>query len=150
MNEALRDWVANVHDTFYIIGTAAGPHPYPELVRDFQSVIGKEAARNAGTHRAPARHADRGGGRRQQRHRPVPPFLDDKDVQMIGVEAGGHGVDTDQHAASLTGGARHPAWQQDLSAAGRGRPDHRGALDQAGWIIPASGRNIAGCMKSAA
>ncbi len=106
MNEALRDWVANVHDTFYIIGTAAGPHPYPELVRDFQSVIGKEAREQM-----------------QQRIGRLPdllvaaigvgsnalglfhPFLDDPGVAMLGVEAAGHGLDGSEHAASLLGGA---------------------------------------------
>ena len=105
MNEALRDWVANVHDTFYIIGTAAGPHPYPELVRDFQSVIGKEARAQmlARTGKLPdLLIAAVGGG--SNAIGLFHPFLDDPSVQMIGVEAGGHGVDTDQHAASLTGG----------------------------------------------
>ncbi|WP_206238614.1 tryptophan synthase subunit beta [Novosphingobium terrae] len=105
MNEALRDWVANVHDTFYIIGTAAGPHPYPELVRDFQSVIGKEARAQMlkRTGRLPdLLIAAVGGG--SNAIGLFHPFLDDASVQMIGVEAGGHGVDTDQHAASLTGG----------------------------------------------
>ncbi|WP_068091847.1 tryptophan synthase subunit beta [Novosphingobium rosa] len=105
MNEALRDWVANVHDTFYIIGTAAGPHPYPELVRDFQSVIGKEArAQMLGrTGKLPdLLIAAVGGG--SNAIGLFHPFLDDASVQMLGVEAGGHGVDTDQHAASLTGG----------------------------------------------
>ncbi|MDE1915432.1 MAG: tryptophan synthase subunit beta [Sphingomonadales bacterium] len=105
MNEALRHWVANVHDTFYIIGTAAGPHPYPELVRDFQSVIGKEARAQmlARTGRLPdLLIAAVGGG--SNAIGLFHPFLDDPSVQMIGVEAGGHGVDTDQHAASLTGG----------------------------------------------
>jgi tryptophan synthase beta chain len=105
MNEALRDWVANVHDTFYIIGTAAGPHPYPELVRDFQSVIGKEARAQmlSRTGRLPdLLIAAVGGG--SNAIGLFHPFLDDASVQMIGVEAGGHGVDTDQHAASLTGG----------------------------------------------
>jgi tryptophan synthase beta chain len=105
MNEALRDWVANVHDTFYIIGTAAGPHPYPELVRDFQSVIGKEAraqflARNG---RLPdALLAAVGGG--SNAIGLFHPFLDDPEVAMYGVEAAGHGIETGQHAASLTGG----------------------------------------------
>ena len=104
MNEALRDWVTNVHDTFYIIGTAAGPHPYPELVRDFQSVIGHEA--RAQILEAEGRLPDVlcaaiGGG--SNAIGLFHPFLDD-DVKMIGVEAAGHGVDTDQHAASLLGG----------------------------------------------
>jgi len=105
MNEALRHWVAHVDDTFYIIGTAAGPHPYPELVRDFQSVIGKEARAQLleRTGRLPDMLiAAVGGG--SNAIGLFHPFLDDTDVQMIGVEAGGHGVDTAQHAASLTGG----------------------------------------------
>ncbi|NVD44017.1 tryptophan synthase subunit beta [Altererythrobacter sp. HHU K3-1] len=105
MNEGLRDWVANVHDTFYIIGTAAGPHPYPELVRNFQSVIGNEAR---------AQMQDRigrlpdllvaaiGGGSNALGL--FHPFLDDPDVKMLGVEAAGHGLDGDEHAASLLGG----------------------------------------------
>ena len=75
MNEGLRDWVANVHDTFYIIGTAAGPHPYPELVRNFQSVIGTGSARaNAGPRWTPARPADRLHRRRVKRAGTVPPL----------------------------------------------------------------------------
>ncbi|MBV7266812.1 tryptophan synthase subunit beta [Erythrobacter ani] len=106
MNDALRDWVANVHDTFYIIGTAAGPHPYPELVRDFQSVIGTEAR---------AQMLDRigrlpdllvaciGGGSNALGL--FHPFLDDTDVKMLGVEAAGHGLETGAHNASLLGGS---------------------------------------------
>ncbi|MAF61182.1 MULTISPECIES: tryptophan synthase subunit beta [Pseudomonadota] len=104
MNEGLRDWVANVHDTFYIIGTAAGPHPYPELVRDFQSVIGKEARAQmmARTGRLPdLLVAAIGGGSNALGL--FHPFLDD-DVKMLGVEAAGYGLDGDQHAASLLGG----------------------------------------------
>ncbi|MFP5395921.1 MAG: tryptophan synthase subunit beta [Alphaproteobacteria bacterium] len=104
MNEALRDWVANVHDTFYIIGTAAGPHPYPELVRDFQSVIGKEARAQmlARTGRLPdLLVAAIGGG--SNAIGLFHPFLDDADVKMLGVEAAGHGLDK-EHAASLAGG----------------------------------------------
>ncbi|HEU4651618.1 MAG TPA: tryptophan synthase subunit beta [Croceibacterium sp.] len=106
MNEALRDWVANVHDTFYIIGTAAGPHPYPELVRDFQSVIGREARAQLleRTGRLPdLLLAAVGGG--SNAIGLFHPFLDDPEVAMIGVEAAGHGIETGQHAASLTGGA---------------------------------------------
>ena len=105
MNEALRDWVANVHDTFYIIGTAAGPHPYPELVRNFQSVIGKEArAQMLGrTGRLPdLLVAAIGGGSNALGL--FHPFLDDPEVKMLGVEAAGYGLDGDQHAASLLGG----------------------------------------------
>jgi tryptophan synthase beta chain len=106
MNEALRDWVATVHDTFYIIGTAAGPHPYPELVRDFQSVIGTES--RAQMLEAEGRLPDLliaavGGG--SNAIGLFHPFLDDPEVAMLGIEAAGHGVDTGQHAASLTGGA---------------------------------------------
>ena len=104
MNEALRDWVANVHDTFYIIGTAAGPHPYPELVRDFQSIIGREA--KAQILEAEGRLPDLlvaaiGGG--SNAIGLFHPFLDDPDVAMLGVEAAGHGLDK-QHAASIAGG----------------------------------------------
>ncbi|QJQ32844.1 tryptophan synthase subunit beta [Sphingomonas lacunae] len=105
MNEALRYWVANVHDTFYIIGTAAGPHPYPELVRDFQSVIGKEARAQMleRTGRLPdLLVAAIGGG--SNAIGLFHPFLDDADVKMLGVEAAGHGLDK-EHAASLAGGA---------------------------------------------
>src|SRR6476469_9114254 len=105
MNEALRDWVANVDDTFYIIGTAAGPHPYPELVRDFQSVIGREAKEQI--LEAEGRLPDLlvaaiGGG--SNAIGLFHPFLDDADVKMLGVEAAGHGLDK-EHAASLAGGA---------------------------------------------
>ena len=105
MNEALRDWVTNVADTFYIIGTAAGPHPYPELVRNFQSVIGNEA--KAQMQEAEGRLPDCimaciGGG--SNAIGLFHPFLDDKEVEIIGVEAAGHGIDTDEHCASLTGG----------------------------------------------
>jgi tryptophan synthase beta chain len=105
MNDALRDWVANVHDTFYIIGTAAGPHPYPELVRDFQSVIGTET--RAQILKAEGRLPDMllasvGGG--SNAIGMFHPFLDDPDVAMIGVEAAGHGIESGKHAASLMGG----------------------------------------------
>ncbi len=105
MNEALRDWVANVEDTYYLIGTAAGPHPYPELVRDFQSVIGKEAKEQI--MEAEGRLPDMiiaavGGG--SNAIGLFHPFLDDKDVQIVGVEAGGKGLDGDEHCASLTAG----------------------------------------------
>jgi tryptophan synthase beta chain len=105
MNEALRDWVANVHDTFYIIGTAAGPHPYPELVRDFQSVIGREARQQilAAEGRLPdLLVAAIGGG--SNAIGLFHPFLDDAEVAMLGVEAAGKGLDTGEHAASLAGG----------------------------------------------
>lgn len=105
MNEALRDWVTNVEDTFYIIGTAAGPHPYPAMVRDFQSVIGNELREQM--MEAEGRLPDVlvaciGGG--SNAIGLFHPFLDDEDVQIIGVEAGGHGLNTKEHCASLTGG----------------------------------------------
>ncbi|MGB0505733.1 MAG: tryptophan synthase subunit beta [Pikeienuella sp.] len=106
MNEALRDWVTNVDNTFYCIGTVAGPHPYPAMVRDFQSIIGEEA--KAQMLEQEGRLPDSvvaciGGGSNAMGL--FHPFLDDKSVRIIGVEAGGHGVETvDQHAASLTGG----------------------------------------------
>ncbi len=105
MNDALRDWVANVSDTFYIIGTVAGPHPYPMMVRDFQSVIGDEA--KAQLHEAEGRLPDIavaciGGGSNAMGL--FHPFLDDPSVRLIGVEAAGLGLDTDKHAASLSRG----------------------------------------------
>ncbi|MCJ8325431.1 MAG: tryptophan synthase subunit beta [Rhizobiales bacterium] len=105
MNEALRDWVANVEDTFYIIGTAAGPHPYPMMVRDFQSIIGEEA--KVQLHEEEGRLPDAvvaciGGG--SNAIGLFHPFLDDESVKIYGVEAGGKGLDTDEHCASLAGG----------------------------------------------
>ncbi|MGX1307127.1 tryptophan synthase beta chain [Amorphus suaedae] len=105
MNEALRDWVSNVDSTYYLIGTAAGPHPYPELVRDFQSVIGREA--RAQILEAEGRLPDQlvacvGGG--SNAIGLFHPFLDDPDVAITGVEAGGDGLDGDRHCASLTAG----------------------------------------------
>lgn len=106
MNEALRDWVTNVENTFYCIGTAAGPHPYPELVRDFQSVIGKEARAQILDRegRLPdAAMACIGGG--SNAIGLFHPFIEDETVRLIGVEASGHGIETGQHAAALNGGA---------------------------------------------
>ena len=106
MNEALRDWVTNVEDTFYIIGTVAGPHPYPQLVRDFQSVIGTEAREQMLERegRLPdTLVACIGGGSNAMGL--FYPFLDDPSVNIIGVEAGGHGIETGEHSASLTGGS---------------------------------------------
>lgn len=105
MNEALRDWVTNVDTTFYIIGTAAGPHPYPQLVRDFQSIIGREARAQSleMTGKLPdALVACVGGG--SNAIGLFHPFLEDADVAMYGVEAGGHGLETGQHAAPLSSG----------------------------------------------
>lgn len=106
MNDALRDWVTNVHDTFYIIDTVAGPHPYPMMVRDFQSVIGRETKEQmmAMEGRLPdSLVACLGGGSNALGL--FHPFLDDPDVAMYAVEAAGHGVDTDKHAASIAGGS---------------------------------------------
>jgi tryptophan synthase beta chain len=105
MNEGLRDWVANVRDTYYCIGTVAGPHPFPMMVRDFQSVIGEEAREQMLL--AEGRLPDMlvaaiGGGSNAMGL--FHPFLDDATVRMIGVEAGGRGIETGEHAASLTGG----------------------------------------------
>ena len=105
MNEALRDWVTNVNDTFYCIGTVAGPHPYPMMVRDFQSVIGRETREQM--HAAEGRLPDSlvaciGGGSNAMGL--FHPFLDDQGVEIYGVEAAGHGLDSGLHAASITGG----------------------------------------------
>ena len=105
LNEALRDWVTNVDDTFYIIGTVAGPHPYPAMVRDFQSVIGREAREQslAQIGRLPdALVACVGGG--SNAIGLFHPFLNDTDVEMYGVEAGGDGVETGRHSAPLSAG----------------------------------------------
>ena len=105
MNEALRDWVATCENTFYCIGTVAGPHPYPAMVRDFQCVIGNET--RVQMMKAEGRLPDTlvaciGGGSNAMGL--FHPFLDDKGVRLVGVEAGGKGVETGEHAASLTGG----------------------------------------------
>ena len=106
MNEALRDWVANVHNTFYIIGSAAGPHPYPAMVRDFQCVIGDET--RVQIREAEGRLPDLvvacvGGG--SNAIGMFHPFLDDREVEIHGVEAAGEGADTSHHAATLSKGA---------------------------------------------
>ena len=105
MNEALRDWVSNVEDTFYIIGTVAGPHPYPAMVRDFQCVIGNEVREQM--MEMEGRLPDSciaaiGGGSNAMGL--FHPFLDDESVHLIGVEAAGHGIETGEHCASLNGG----------------------------------------------
>ena len=105
MNEALRDWVTNVADTYYLIGTAAGPHPYPAMVRDFQSVIGREAKAQMQTRRGKlpdALVAAIGGG--SNAIGLFHPFIEDAGVRLIGVEAAGRGLDGPDHAASLQGG----------------------------------------------
>jgi tryptophan synthase beta chain len=105
MNEALRDWVANVHDTFYCIGTVAGPHPYPAMVRDFQSVIGRETRDQM--LKAEGRLPDSliaciGGGSNAMGL--FHPFLDERGIEIYGVEAAGHGLKSGKHAASIAGG----------------------------------------------
>jgi tryptophan synthase beta chain len=105
LNEAMRDWVTNVENTFYIIGTVAGPHPYPMMVRDFQSVIGKEAKVQMPelTRRQPdAVIACVGGGSNAMGI--FYPYIGDKNVRLIGVEAAGHGLESGKHAATLTAG----------------------------------------------
>jgi len=105
MNDALRDWVSNVNDTYYLIGTVAGPHPYPTMVRDFQAVIGSEAREQilAAEGRLPdSLVACIGGGSNAMGL--FHPFLDDTQIRIIGVEAAGHGIESGKHAASLTGG----------------------------------------------
>jgi tryptophan synthase beta chain len=105
MNEALRDWVTNVADTFYCIGTVAGPHPYPAMVRDFQCIIGNEtrAQMQAAEGRLPdSLVACIGGGSNAMGL--FHPFLDDRGIDIYGVEAAGHGIPSGQHAASITGG----------------------------------------------
>ncbi|HZP70165.1 MAG TPA: tryptophan synthase subunit beta [Pseudolabrys sp.] len=105
MNEALRDWVTNVSDTFYCIGTVAGPHPYPTMVRDFQSIIGRETREQL--HAAEGRLPDSliaciGGGSNAMGL--FYPFLDERSIEIFGVEAAGHGLNSGKHAASIAGG----------------------------------------------
>ena len=139
MNDALRDWVTNVRDTFYCIGTVAGPHPYPAMVRDFQSIIGKEA--KAQMQEREGRLPDTiiaaiGGGSNAMGL--FFPFLDDKSVSIIGVEAGGKGVDDRmEHCASPhRRPSRRAARQPHLSSPGRGRADPRRILDLGGPRLP--------------
>jgi tryptophan synthase beta chain len=105
MNEALRDWVTNVENTFYCIGTVAGPHPYPMMVRDFQSIIGKETREQmlAAEGRLPdSLIACIGGGSNAMGL--FHPFLDERGIEIYGVEAAGHGLESGEHAASIAGG----------------------------------------------
>ena len=131
MNEALRDWVTNVGSTFYCIGTIAGPHPYPMMVRDFQSIIGRETREQM--QQAEGRLPNSlvaciGGGSNAMGL--FHPFLDDKDIEIYGVEAAGHGLETGQHAAShRRRAARRAARQSHLSPDERRRSDQRGAFD---------------------
>ena len=130
MNEALRDWVTNVHNTYYCIGTVAGPHPYPAMVRDFQSVIGNET--RAQMQEAEGRLPDSlvaciGGGSNAMGL--FHPFLDDPSVEIFGVEAAGHGLTQLARGLDRRRPARRAAWQPHLSVAGRRRPDQGRAFD---------------------
>jgi tryptophan synthase beta chain len=133
MNEALRDWVTNVADTFYVIGSVAGPHPYPMMVRDFQQVIGLEVKAQMPDRRPDALIACVGGGSNAMGL--FYPFVDDADVELIGVEAAGSGIATGKHAAaqdadgqvleahSISAGLDYPgvgpehAWLKDIGRA---------------------------------
>ena len=139
MNEALRDWVTNVADTFYCIGTAAGPHPYPAMVRDFQSIIGNET--RVQMQEMEGRLPDSlvaciGGG--SNAIGLFHPFLDDASVEIYGVEAAGHGVNVPNgHAASLTGGRPGVLHgNRTYLADGRRRPDSRRPFDFGGTGLP--------------
>ena len=131
INEALRDWVASVDTTSYLFGTAAGPHPFPSMVRDLTRGIGDEARAQVLelTGSLPdAAVACVGGG--SNAIGLFTAFIDDADVKLVGIEAGGDGVETGRHAATITGGdCRCPARRALVSPAGRGRPDDRVALD---------------------
>ena len=153
MNEALRDWVTNVADTFYCIGTVAGPHPYPMMVRDFQSVIGRETREQmlAAEGRLPdSLVACIGGGSNAMGL--FHPFLDDTQIEMYGVEAAGHGLrqrparrlDRRRQAGRA---ARQPHLSPDGRATARSR---RRTRSRPASIIPASGRSIPGSTTSAA
>ena len=142
MNEAMRDWVANVGDTYYIIGSVVGPHPFPWMVRDFQSVIGREAqAQCSATGGCPMRssHASAAAATRRGCSR----RSSATDVKCFGVEAAGEGVATGRHAATLGAGKRgvlHGSKSYVLQDAGR--PDRARALDQRrASTIPASDRS---------
>ena len=147
MNEALRDWVANVHDTFYIIGTAAGPHPYPELVRDFQSVIGREARAQMlkRTGRLPdLLVAAIGGG--SNAIGLFHPFLDDAEVAMLGVEAAGHGLDSSSTPPASP--AARPASStatRPICCRTRTARSPRRTRSAPGSTIPASAPSTPGC-----
>ena len=132
LNEAMRDWVTNIENTFYIIGTVAGPHPYPMMVRDFNSVVGKEAVvqmPELAGRQPDAVIACVGGGSNAMGV--FYSYIDMPGVKLIGVEAGGHGIASGAacRAADHQQPGRRAARQQDLSDAGRERPDHRDAFD---------------------
>ena len=133
MNDALRDWVTNVHDTFYCIGTVAGPHPYPMMVRDFQSIIGietREQMQEAEGRLPDSLVACIGGGSNAMGL--FHPFLDDPSVEIFGVEAAGHGLTQLARRLDRRRPSRRAARQPHLSADGRGRPDPGRAFDFGG------------------
>ena len=141
-NEAMRDWVTNVPTTHYIIGSVVGPDPFPRMVRDFQSVIGREARAQMLARYGRLPHtvvACVGGGSNAMGI--FSGFLDDPEVQLVGVEAAGKGIATGHHSATLTAGTPgRAARQPELSAAGRRRPGvPRRTRSRPGWITPASG-----------
>ena len=146
MNEALRDWVTNVHDTYYLIGTAAGPHPYPAMVRDFQSVIGNEPRKQmkAAEGRLPdTLVACIGGG--SNAIGLFHPFLDDDSVTIYGVEAGGRGLNSQRPLRiAERRPARRAARQSHLSAAGHDGQILEGHSISAGLDYPASDPSIPG------
>jgi tryptophan synthase beta subunit len=149
MNEALRDWVANVDTTYYLIGTVAGPHPYPAMVRDFQSVIGVETRAQIlkQERRLPdTLIASIGGGSNAMGL--FHPFLDDTAVKMVGVEAAGHGVESGKHAASLTGGK--PGVLHGNCFRTRTARSPRRIRSRPASTIPASAPSIRGCTRAAA
>jgi len=128
MNEAIRDWVTNVRTTFYVIGSVAGPHPYPMIVRDFQKMIGEETKTQSMEQAGKLPDciiACVGGGSNSMGI--FHSFLQEPDVKLVGVEAAGHGLDTPFHAATLT--KRGFAWLTELSLAGRKRADFRGSFN---------------------
>ena len=138
INDALRYWTAHVTDTFYLFGTAAGPHPYPTIVKHFQSCIGKEARQQCLDQigRLPDMVvACVGGG--SNAIGIFAGFIDDKDVRLVGVEAGGKGLEHRQARRQSDGRpGRRPARGPDLRPAGRERPDHRDRIDQRGPGLP--------------
>ena len=143
MNEALRDWVTNVENTFYVIGTAAGPHPYPQIVRDLQSVIGREAREQIQERegRLPdAVMACIGGG--SNAIGLFHPFIEDEKVRLIGVEAAGHGIESGEHAAALNGGVPGILHGNRTYLLQDDDGQIIDAPSQPGWIIPALGRSI--------
>jgi tryptophan synthase beta chain len=141
LNEAMRDWVTNVDNTFYIIGTVAGPHPYPAMVRDFQAVIGRESRAQMMETGGPTAGCP-GGLRRRRLAMPSASFIPSSTTRRgaVGVEAAGEGIETGHHAAPLCAGpAGRAARQPHLPDGGCGRPDHRDPFVSAGLDYPGVG-----------